>query len=216
MVTTSGFLSCLLASPRSSCHAGTVLSCPGEVTEAQPGLLGRCPPPLGRVMCTQATRIRLFQCVPELHPSLRVLHRGCAACGVGSNHNSKTRESGQEAIGWAITSFPSWAHPGRRNSCTAALQQELPFKMLKKETPFLPPPLLFLLSPSLVLLTRAEAVGYICTSTTPLSTPLRLSTPQGSAVLRTPDTEMCRDGARAETQKQMLRVGGGEMQPALQ
>lgn len=159
------FLRCSLASTRSSCHVGTVLCCPGKVTEAQSSLLGRCSPPLGRVMSTQAAQIHLFQCVPELIPSLKVHRQGCSV-GFAPMITARPEKVGKKPLAGRSHPFlPGLTQAG--GTATQPHSSKLSFKMLKKETPFLPPSLLFLLSPSLVLLTRAEAVGYICTSTPP-------------------------------------------------
>lgn len=144
-------------------------------------------------MCTQAAQIHLFQCVPELIPSLKAHRQGCSV-GLAPMITARPEKVGKKPLAGRSHPFlPGLTQAG--GTATQPHSSKLSFKMLKKETPFLPPSLLFLLSPSLVLLTRAEAVGYICTSTPPLSTPLRLSTPQGSTVSGTRDTEMCRDGA---------------------
>lgn len=134
LVTTSVFLS-------SSCHTDMVLSCPAEMAEAQPGLLQRCPPPVGQAMCPRAARICLFQGVAGLHRSLRVCREAALLVSSAPTITARPKKDRKKPLAGQSQPFP----PRLIQAGGMAAQphpNKLLFKMLNKEMPFLPPSLL--------------------------------------------------------------------------
>lgn len=125
LVTTSVFLS-------SSCHTDMVLSCPAEMAEAQPGLLQRCPPPLGQAMCLRAARICLFQGVPGLHQSLRAHREAALLVRSAPTITARPKKDRKKPLAGQSQPFP----PRLIQAGGMAAQphsNKLLFKMLKKE-----------------------------------------------------------------------------------